>query len=359
MSLPAGTMSPAMRELFDALKRDADRLFGARRVQIVPRTVQVRESSEVARAEVTTHTRTIGVYAKVFRPRPGESGMAPTRDRFLRDCDITRRVCEAMRSFQDLRAVELIASYERIPGMVTKEIQGTALNQLIATDAAWPADSARMVALDLALSRLGRWLAVFQTIASEAAPGRISLDDVRAYIDVRLRKLTALSWAGFNQQDRREILAYIDERAAAVADHDLVAAPVHGDIVPSNVIAGTNAITVLDFGMTGMGAKYLDVARIFTQLDFYGAKPQFRPQVIRRLQQAVLEGFDPTLSASHPLFDICAVQHVVCHYLSHARQPGRFPASLYSAHLRRRHRGWLRERARTGTAAVAVSVDAY
>jgi hypothetical protein len=106
--------------------------------------------------------------------------------------------------------------------------------------------------------------------------------------------------------------------------------------------------------MTGVGAKYLDIARIFTQLDFYAAKPQFRPHVIADLQRAVLRGFDPTLQESHPLFEICAVQHVVCHLLSHARQPGRFPASLYSAHLRRRHRTWLRERIRARSSALAV-----
>ena len=72
------------------------------------------------------------------------------------------------------------------------------------------------------------------------------------------------------------------------------------------------------------------------------------------LQQAVLRGFDPMLNEGHPLFDICAIQHVVCHLLSHARQPGRFPASLYSAHLRRRHRAWLRGRARARTTALAV-----
>jgi aminoglycoside phosphotransferase (APT) family kinase protein len=354
MSVPAAAMSSDMRELFEALRRDADHLFGTRHVQVIPRHLQIRESSEVVRAEVRTHTRAIGIYAKVFRPRPGDIGIAAMHERFRTDCDITRRVCEAMRSHPDLRAVELIASYPHIPGMVTKEIKGTPLNAMITANAAWPVDAGRMADLELALSRLGRWLATFQTIAAQVPRAPLDLDDVRAYIDARLRKLTALARAGFSQQDRREILAYVDKRAAAVADHDLVALPVHGDIVPSNVIVSATAITVLDFGMNAMGARYLDVARMFTQLDFYGAKPQFRPGVIEKLQHAVLRGFDPTLGVNHPLFEICAIQHVVCHYLSHARHPGRFPESLYSAHLRRRHRGWLRRRARTRNVAVAV-----
>lgn len=354
MTTQVAEMSSSMRRLFEALGRDADRVFGTRRVQIIPTSLQVRESSEVARAEVRTHGRVIAIYGKVFKPRPGEVGDAATCARFKQDCDVTRRVFEAMQSSRDLRAVELIASYDSILGMVTREVKGTPLNSMVAANAAWPVDSERLSEVETALGRLGRWIAAFQGIVADSALTRISLDEVREYIDIRLRKLTELPRAGFTSQDRRELLAYFDDRAAAVCEQDLVAVPVHGDIVPSNVIAASNTITVLDFGMNGVDAKYLDIARIFTQLDFYGAKPQFRPQVIARLQQAVLTGFDPTLTAGNPLFDICAVQHVVCHYLSHARQPGRFPTSLYSAHLRRRHRGWLRRRVQARTAAVAV-----
>lgn len=353
MTVRAGGLSDSMRALLEALRRDADQVFGTRRIEIIPGQAQVRESSEVVRAEVRTHTRTVNIFAKVFRPRPGEAGLAATHQRFRRDCDITRRVFQAMQSSPDLRAVELLASYDQIPGMVTREVKGTPLNAMIAANAAWPVDSNRISELEMTLTRLGRWIATFQTVASDVSV-RLDLGSVREYIDQRLRKLTELPRAGFSQQDRRRLLGYFDARAIEVDEQELEMVPVHGDIVPSNVICAPNAVTVLDFGMTGVGAKYLDIARIFTQLDFYAAKPQFRPHVIADLQRAVLRGFDPTLQESHPLFEICAVQHVVCHLLSHARQPGRFPASLYSAHLRRRHRTWLRERIRARSSALAV-----
>ena len=188
----------------------------------------------------------------------------------------------------------------------------------------------------------------------------MSLDAAREYLDVRLRRLMLLPHAEFHEDDRCGILAYFDRRAADVSDDDLIDVPVHGDITPSNIVMAPDRVTVLDFAMTGRGSKYLDIARLYTQLGFYTAKPQYRPSVINRLQLAALSGFDARLQPDHPLFEICTLQHVVCHFLSHARQPGRFLRSLYSRHQCRLHRRWLRDRSRsTGTPArAAVSVAA-
>ena len=119
MTVRAGGLSDSMRALLEALRRDADQVFGTRRIEIIPGQAQVRESSEVVRAEVRTHTRTVNIFAKVFRPRPGEAGLAATHQRFRRDCDITRRVFQSMQSSPDLRAVELFpgSGIDRLYGL--------------------------------------------------------------------------------------------------------------------------------------------------------------------------------------------------------------------------------------------------
>jgi hypothetical protein len=194
------------------------------------------------------------------------------------------------------------------------------------------------------MARIGRWVALFQQVAPDPIPSRLSLPAIREYIDVRLQRLVATAGAGFDKTDRRTVLAYFDRRAARVPASDLLEVPVHGDVTPSNIVVDTHSVTVLDFAMTARGSRYLDVARLYSQLEFYTAKPQYRSHVVSRLQSALLSGFEPTLLSSNPLFEICVLQHVVCHFLSHARQPGRFPISLYSRHLCRLHRRWLRER---------------
>ncbi len=352
MSRQANTVavSAGMRSLLDRLDQDGERVFGARPLDIVPVSCQVRESSEVARVRIGLPADVRFVFAKVFRPRPGEGDPAQARRRFSRDCTVTRHVSDAMKSMPDLRAVEPIAWYEDLLGVVTNEAPGRPLSVAIAQDARWPAAEWRLAALDLAISRVGRWIASFQRIASAPSRSTLNLDASRDYIDTRLQKLTALPRAAFSQDDRGRVLALFDRSAAAVASSDLTEVAVHGDIVPSNVMIDPGCVTVLDFGMTARGSRYLDIARLYTQLEFYAAKPQYRPETIARLQAAALEGFEPGLRADNPLFEIAAVQHVVCHLLSHVRQPGGFPASLYSAHQCRRHRRWLQARARASAA---------
>lgn len=337
-------LSVDMSAVLERLCHSDDRVFGSGRVEIVPVSFQVRESSEIMRARVTTATGIQYVYAKIFRPRPGEAGLAATRARYARDLEVTRHVCNAMKSMDTLRAVEVIACYEDLLGVVTVEVTGKPLNIAIERGAAWPATAAHLESLEVDLTRLGRWIAAFQLVAPRATASRVNLDETRGYIDFRLKKLVNLEPAGLSDSERHEILEHFDSRVAEVQSEDLIEVPVHGDIVPSNVVVRPECVTVLDFGMTGAGSKYLDIARLYTQLDFYKAKPQFRPHVVARLQSAALAGFEAGLSIENPLFEINAIQHVVCHLLSHARQPGVFPHNIYSAHQCRRHRRWLRGR---------------
>ena len=351
------SLSDGMRALLDRLRHSGEELFGGCDVEIVPLTFDVRESSDVTRARVITSNGIRYVFAKVFRPRPGEIGLATTFTRFRRDCEVMRHVSIAMQSTPELRSVEPIAWYDDLLGMVTNEVPGLPLSTVVSRNASWPTGVSRLHDVEVALHRAGRWVAAFQRVAPDAEPSGMSLDATREYIDVRLQRLTRLRRAGFGEEDRRAVLAHYDRCAAEAPSAELVDVPVHGDIVPSNIVVAPDSVTVLDFGMTARGSKYLDIARLYTQLEFHTAKPQYRPHVIARLQRAALTGFAPELRPDNPLFEICAVQHVVCHLLSQARQPGPFPVSVYSAHQCRRHRRWLRERTReTSTRDVARDV---
>ncbi len=249
---PAPRLSDAMSALLDRLRGDSDRVFGTGHIEIVPLTFEVRESSEVARIRVTSSVGIQFVFAKIFKPRPGEVGLTPTLDRFRKDYDVTRRAFDAMRSTSEIRCVEPIACYEDLLGVVTQEARGRPLSAVITRSAAWPV-TASLMPVEVALLRVGRWVATFQRIAPDAEPSRMSLDGTRRYIDSRLEKLTRLPRARFSHADRRDVLTFFDSRAAEVSSIDLVDVPVHGDIVPSNIVVAPDCVTVLDFGMTARG----------------------------------------------------------------------------------------------------------
>ena len=345
MTKTIGVHQPLPAELAATLGRLRDHslsVFGQTDVQLEPLSVMRRESSEVMRARAVVGSQVRHLFIKIVRPRRADETLSQTRDRLRHDIQVTEHVRKRLQATPDLRAVETLFWDADLLSVVTEEAPGTPLDEFIATNAAWPGKAAQIAAVCTAMSRVGRWIATFQHSAPDAMAAPIDLMAMRSYIDVRLEKLTRIAQARFGSADRRAILDHIDRHAPAVPESDLTDVAVHGDITPSNVIVAPGCVTVLDFAMASRGNRYLDLARLYTQLEFYTVKPQFRRSVVERLQRAALAGFDSTLSPQHVLFELTAIQHVVCHYLSHARQPGSFPRSLYSQLQCRHHRRWLR-----------------
>jgi Ser/Thr protein kinase RdoA (MazF antagonist) len=346
MMVSAGAAVPLSSDLKSVLRlldANAERLFGAGDTVLEPLTCQVRESSEVARVRVSAPAGERHVFIKLVKPRKAVDAAAETRRRLLHDVQVTTQVAEGLKRTPDLRAVEIIANFDEPLAVITEQAPGTPLDRFIATYGRWPARKSSIANLSAVLSRAGRWIAAFQRVAPDASPSHLDVAAIREYIDVRLRKLRTVKRSRFGEEERQAILRHFDARATEIPRNDLIEVPVHGDVTPSNIIVAPERLTVLDFAMTSRGSRFLDIARLYTQLEFYTAKPQYRPAVIRQVQDAALAGYDPALTRDHPLFEICAIQHVVCHYLSHARQPGRFPASLYSDVQLRHHRRWLRD----------------
>ena len=336
--------SPAMAAFLHGLRTRRTKPFGPGEVKIELLWVEGRESSEIGRLIVTTPRGVRHAFAKVFTPRhPGAAGRLEARTQFEREVQWARRTSEAFGDTAEVRAARPVAWDERRLGLVTEEAPGTPLDAVVEAGARWPATHERITGLQRTLASLGRWLRIFQESLTEEEPTELDPGAIRDYIDARLVKLTGLPQASFGQAERAAVLEQFDRHAADLTASDLRRVAVHGDMTPSNVLVADDRITVLDFAKADHDGRYLDVARLFTQLEFFTTKPQYRKGVFARLQQALLVGYDATLSANNPLFQIYAAQHVACHFLSHAREPGRFPASLYREHQCRHHRRWLRD----------------
>jgi hypothetical protein len=137
------------------------------------------------------------------------------------------------------------------------------------------------------------------------------------------------------------VLRYFDRTADDVEGGDLREVLTHGDLAPSNILVDGETVTVIDFAMVSPGGLYMDVARLYTQLEFLLAKPKFRPAVVRQLQRGLLVGFDPGLEPERPLFRLFLLQHLLCQMSSLARNPAPLPARLYNRHQLRLRCRWL------------------
>jgi Ser/Thr protein kinase RdoA (MazF antagonist) len=118
---------------------------------------------------------------------------------------------------------------------------------------------------------------------------------------------------------------------------------IHGDLSLSNVLVSGTTIAVLDFEMSGTGAIFHDLSRLYTQIELRRLDLRFRSPVIDSLLRAVVSGFDRSLRADGPLFQLLILQHLLNRLKTLGTRPVSRPIDrAYRWWVMRRLRGWLR-----------------
>jgi hypothetical protein len=98
---------------------------------------------------------------------------------------------------------------------------------------------------------------------------------------------------------------------------------------------------VLDFAMVSHDVPLQDVAKVFLQLDLLRVKPLINGRVIRALQEALLEGFEPSLRVDRPLFRLVMLLHRVNHLTGLTVHSAPVAESLYNRVVCHQHRRWI------------------
>lgn len=338
------TLSITNSALRDALGRLHDgraEFFGQTDIRFTVLRVMERESATVVKVEVSGADRIPTIFVKVFKPKEaGADGRELMRARVVRDFELTSRIHAALSRSVRFAAVEPLACFPELLAVVTVEAPGQPLLDMLEQRAAWWPSANTVSELGSILSEVGGWLRAFQAV--EATNGRFSLEAMREYIDVRLRRLLATDPPALDSNGRHRVLRYFDRTAAEVDEGDLGEVLTHSDLAPSNVLVSGRKVAVIDFATVTTGGEFMDVARLFTQLEFLTAKPKFRRAVVRQLQRCLLRGFNPRLGPERPLFRLFVLQHLLCHMSNIARNPAPLLARLYNRHQLRLRQRWLR-----------------
>lgn len=338
-------MPPALERALARLCRESERYWRCRPV-IEPLSLMDRESASVLRVRLRFPDASEGhAFVKLFKPRgPSPADREFMRARVLKDFTVTSRVHDAFRGNPDFSAARLIACFPDELILVIEEVPGEPLDAVLERRAAWKPDARTVDDLCELASGIGAWFKAFQQI--DPPDGLTALGNMREYLELRLNRLTADPHGGvLSVADRKNVLAYFDAISRELADDDLTQCLVHGDVAPSNIIVHGRSIAIIDFAMACVGGRHLDIARLYTQLEFLKAKPKFRSRVVDRLQAALLSGFDHGLQPHHPLFRLFELQHVICHMANLSLNPAPPVVRLYNKYQVRRHYRWLRERA--------------
>jgi hypothetical protein len=279
------------------------------------------------------------LFIKIFKAGSSPDDVRRMRERVQSDFEKTRELYDAMSRWPGLGTVRPVAYSIEHLASVTEEAPGETLLAHLQTHAAWLSTDRDAGEPEGTMKRVGAWLRAFQSTAPPV--GRVSIDDLRRYIDIRLERLTSLPLANFTGEDRRRALQRIEQLGAAADPVDLEEVRVHRDLAPGNILVSRDRITVLDFAMSGTGSRLHDLTRLFLQIELVALKPQFRRSVLRRAARALLEGFDTEVTTDRPMFRLLSLLHHVNHLGTLAKSRAPFPVNAYNWHVRRAHRAWI------------------
>lgn len=330
-SMNVGGVDPS---LLARICSDAEAHFGVGPISLLPMQTQDRPFSVVVRLAVVTRERqnpVSHVFAKTYKPIPNRD----MEERVTKEFEATKRIHALMAPFDKLGAAQPIACYPEELTLVTEEVPGTDLLQHLATRAAWFPSARSLDDLCETMQAVGRWVRVFQS--SQGVGPKLTFNDVSNYVDHRLRRLVDFNGSGFSLRDRERVLEHVAALMNRVPAEALVSVPVHGDMALSNVLVADGRVAVLDFSMGRFESYLLDLTRLFLQTELLSLKPRFRAPVVRRLQGALLEGFDPLLDEQLAAFRLSLLIHRINNLATAILRPsGRWEA-LYYRVVRRHH----------------------
>ena len=283
--------------------------------------------SSVQRVRITTPTRAVHAYTKILKPRkPGPDQLAAIDRMLKREYNATAALYQALPQDDSLAAIRPIALLPELHALVTEEAPGRPLGEVLEDTTVSDASLLAVAA------RVGRWTRLYQQLVH--VQGRVALSERREYLDARLRLLEGRV---LSAAERAFWLDRFDTLARELGQTDLPAVAIHADLGPMNIVVDDNGrIAVIDFTMAKSGTRHHDLSHVYFHLELHATRHHAQRARVSALQRAMLDGYEPGLSAADPLFQLMLLQHVVCHLALLAERRVPMIDVVYRWYLRRR-----------------------
>lgn len=211
----------------------------------------------------------------------------------------------------------VVDSLPTLRAFVMEDVVGRSLD-IDVSAARWGRSHAEVVAATDHFHQLGQWLRRFQAAPFPAATGRIAT--------AQLLEANATRWTRLLTVDDSPQLSTLARRHvermeswAQRAGTTLPAVACHGDFGPWNVLVHGDQCTVIDFSCSGEHSRWFDVANVLTYLDYLALSPTLRRERIGQFRQAFLAGFERSIEADCPSFQLCVGFYDTCRLLDHCR----------------------------------------
>lgn len=182
--------------------------------------------------------------------------------------------------------------------IVTAHMPGMQLQEKLIAQAGWFPSRATVEELELNCRSCGEWLREFQNATPDSVAGELDLGRMRDMIACRLEWLADDDNIPIDTEKSELILAHFDRELDALQPEDLTVSSIHGDFFAGNVLVDQDRVVGLDFAMCRIGSTYADPSYFMFQLETLTYKPKYRRHLIRKLQHAFLQGYNPAIPAN-------------------------------------------------------------
>jgi len=290
---------------------NAEAYFGASfSLKITPELIIRRPLSEVVKCAAFGKNKQLVIYMKFFRvDKCKDEGQAQVMHRIRNEVTVTKKLYGSFPENQSNSVPRMIAFFPEEMSIVTEECKGEQLLKQIANSAKGYPGKKVMDELSAYCHLVGQWLKQFQKTPAIDLNHKDTPPSLIDYVDIRLKRL--LAQARFKEQDRQDVLRYLEQQLGQSSDEKKSLCPAHGDLSLSNILVKKNQVSVLDFAMYRMDTPYLDPSYFCHQLEDFLAAPFFRKKTISILQKAFLDAYDPTFDSNAPIFLAYRVRHII------------------------------------------------
>lgn len=287
---------------------------------IVPSTPPIEESrrNSVVRREVRNG---VAVYIKRAQTEEWEASAEQIRKRSGHEADVLRRIADSGLFHGRLGAMEVVESDPERAVLVTREVPGRPLQDLLLKSVGRRPGGESLRSLLLT----GRWLRTFQEVplqTRDLAPlSDKSPHDLVEYCTVRLRKLRELGYGGLDERARQRLLEAVGRHVANSAEEDRRHVLCHGDFGAFNVIWDSRVVTAIDLTQAQAGVPLLDVTYFLHRLEMLPIYFPWRQWPVPLWRRAFLRGYGRPEAESSPMYRALVIRHLLCRLQTYVRRP--------------------------------------
>jgi thiamine kinase-like enzyme len=214
--------------------------------------------------------------------------------------------------------------------LVTEEAVGKTLYDVISESCRYIVSKKKLERVSGFLNQVGAWLRYFQSL-DDSQSEQYSIEKLIEYMVVRLKILTENSLLPSASLYSKRIMEYVERNEERCSPQELFVKPSHNDFNLGNIIIQSDRVTVLDFSKIKKDSFLVDVSRVYHQLFLMTFKYQYRMVTIRKLQNALLEGFGMSNAYKLMLFRFLLIRHTLTHLLGITRSSEKsFAARIYN-----------------------------